>query len=127
MGEYCSTYFYATEQMEDAAEDASGEDFIIPHTSLRGFSFPFMLVNIPVQYIIFLAVPDVIFQTVPDTLSILTVFLFFFFPFWFYLLLRTRALNMLSIHQRNNSCSELNMNPGDWQSFLLQQVYTKQK
>lgn len=78
MGEYCSTYFHATEQMEDAAEDASGEDFIIPHTSLRGFSFPFMLVNIPVQYIIFLAVTDVIFQTVPDTLSILTVFLFFF-------------------------------------------------
>lgn len=77
-GEYCSTYFHVTEQMEDASEDVSGEDFIIPHTSLRGFSFPFMLANIPVQYVIFLAVPDVIFQTAPDALGILTYSFFFF-------------------------------------------------
>lgn len=64
--------------MEDASEDASGEDFTIPHTSLRRFSFPFMLANTPAQYVIFLAVPDVIFQNAPDALSILTYSLFFF-------------------------------------------------
>lgn len=64
-------------------------------------------------------------RSVPDMLSTLTAFLSF--ASWFYLLLCIYVLNILSIHQRPNSYSELNMIPRDWQSFLLQYVYTKQK
>lgn len=56
-----------------------------------------------------------------------TLIAFLFPPFLFCLLLCTYVLNMLSIHQRANSYSELYMIPGDWQTFLLQYVYTKQK
>lgn len=59
-------------------------------------------------------------------LSTLIEFLFFS-PSLFCLLLCTYVLNMLSIHERANSYSELYMIPRDWQAFLLQYVYTKQK
>lgn len=113
-----------------ACESGSGQGPVIPHTSLKGFLWAS---SSPSCW----AVPQCIFNAFRQLLNRTTWICMWyaehincisFFPhFLFFLLLCTYVLKMLSIHQRDNSYSELYMIPRDWQTFLLQYVYTKQK